>query len=152
MVFVFNIHNKEIVSLCSGKFLWLLYHRQAYRDKQLPTWNILLCLLPLNHAQMIQHKTDGYFILGAKWQIFRHIMGQYFIETSTFSYNDTMGSEADCCIFRIKDLLGVRLYQRTYETPHNLCTMDTKLPLLVTKTDENKSVYIIQWHHAGINI
>ena len=28
-------------------------------------------------------------------KIFEHIKGQYFIQTSTFSYNDTMGFEAD---------------------------------------------------------
>jgi hypothetical protein len=96
MVLVFTIHNKEIVSLCSREFLWLLYCRQAYQHKQLQTSNILPCLSPLNHTQMTQHKTCSYFILGAKWQIFRHIMGQYSIQTSTSSYNDTMGSEADC--------------------------------------------------------
>lgn len=29
-------------------------------------------------------------------KIFEHIKGQYFIQTSTFSYNDTMGFQADC--------------------------------------------------------
>jgi len=64
-----------------------------------------------------------------------------------------MGIEADCDEYlELKNCQCETVSKNLWNNARYICTRNTKLPLLVTKTDKNKSVHNIQWHRASSKI